>query len=162
MNRIHPMLRNALIPTAALLFAAISAGEARAQPYKPVGFEVLGAFEMEIPDPLDPKPIKIDIPPSIQALDGKRISVKGFILPLDLDTKGVSRFMLNASLDMCYFGAPVRYNDWVMVTMKGGKKAKFTHLPTQVSGLFSVGKEMKNGRVVSIYRLLADEAVTVK
>lgn len=82
------------------------------------------------------------------------------MLPLDLDANGVTKFMLNAALDMCYFGAPVRMNDWVMVTMTGPKKAKFTHLPTAVWGQFEVGEEVRNGRTVSIYRLAAIDAKT--
>jgi hypothetical protein len=82
------------------------------------------------------------------------------MLPLDLDAQGVTKFMLNAALDMCYFGAPVRLNDWVMVTMTGTKKAKFTHLPTAVWGVLEVGEEVRNGRTVSIYRLAAADAKT--
>jgi hypothetical protein len=66
--------------------------------------------------------------------------------------------MLNASLDMCYFGAPVRINDWIMVKMKPGKKAAFSHLAYRVSGVLEVGEELKNGRVQSLYRMQADAA----
>jgi hypothetical protein len=59
---------------------------------------------------------------------------------------------------MCYFGAPVRMNEWILVRMKGGKRAKFTHLALNVKGKLEVGEEMKNGRVASLYRLEADAA----
>ena len=44
--------------------------------------------------------------------------------------------------------------------MKPGNKAKFTHLPTGVRGRLEVGEEVRNGRIVSIYRMLAEEART--
>lgn len=130
--------------------------------YLSVGFNILSGYDWEMPDPLDPtaKPPKNEIPSTVRALDGKQVYLKGFMLPLDLDAHGVTKFMLNASIDMCYFGAPVRLNDWIMITMKPGKKAKFTHLPTGVWGRLEVGEEVKNGRIVSIYRLVADDAKT--
>ncbi|MBL8962426.1 MAG: DUF3299 domain-containing protein [Gemmatimonadetes bacterium] len=127
-----------------------------------VGFNILSGYDWEMPDPLDPtaKPPKNVIPATVKALDGKMVYLKGFMLPLDLDAQGVTKFMLNASIDMCYFGAPVRLNDWIMITMKPGKKAKFTHLPTGVWGRLEVGEEVRNGRIVSIYRLTAEDAKT--
>ncbi len=127
-----------------------------------VGFNILSGYDWEMPDPLDPtaKPPVNVIPPGVKALSGKQVFLKGFMLPLDLDANGVTKFMLNAALDMCYFGAPVRLNDWVMVTMTGTRKAKFTHLPTAVWGTLEVGEEVRNGRIVSIYRLSAVDAKT--
>jgi hypothetical protein len=80
------------------------------------------------------------------------------MLPLQLDSSGVSLFILNGSYDMCYLGAPVAMNEWVLVRMKDGRTTPFTHLPLTVSGTLSVGEEVKRGRVVSLYRMDADEA----
>lgn len=133
-------------------------GPVVAQGYVPVDFNKLSNYEYELPDPFAPaapKPLNI-IPDAVKSLNGKMVALEGFMLPLDLTPQGVSVFMLNASLDMCYFGAPVRMNEWVLVTMKGGKRAAFTHLATTVKGRLSVGEETRNGRVTSLYRLEAD------
>jgi hypothetical protein len=100
------------------------------------------------------------VPAAIKALNGKQISIRGFMLPLDLDQTGVGEFMLNGSLDMCYFGAPVRMNEWVLVKMSGTKRTRFTHLPIVVNGQLEVGEQMKNGRVMSLYRMAAASAET--
>ena len=154
------------VVAAAILSAAVAV-TATAQSDAPkgfqnIGFNILSGYDWEMPDPLDPtaKPPVNVIPPSVKALNGQPVYLKGFMLPLDLDAQGVTKFMLNASIDMCYFGAPVRLNDWIMVTMKPGKKARFTHLQTGVWGRLEVGEEVKNGRTVSIYRLVADDAKT--
>lgn len=141
-----------VIVAAAVVQAAVA--------YQPVAFSTLSNFEYELPDPLDPssKPPANVIPPAVKALNGKMVALEGFMLPLDLTPAGVSVFMLNASIDMCYFGAPVRMNEWVLVTMKAGTRAKFTHLSTTVKGRLEVGEEMRNGRVTSLYRLVADSA----
>ncbi|MCC7125703.1 MAG: DUF3299 domain-containing protein [Acidobacteria bacterium] len=141
------------------LLLAVAVGTlVSAQGYQRVSFNALSNYEYELPDPLDPKPVSVAnvIPASVKALHGKMVSVDGFMLPLDLNQEGVSLFMLNASIDMCYFGAPVRMNEWILVRMKTGKRAKFTHLGMIVKGRLEVGEEMKNGRVASLYRLEAD------
>lgn len=147
-----------LIMVSVMILAA--AQSAVAQGYAPVDFNRLSNYEYELPDPFDPTPRKLQntIPPDIKALNGKMVAIEGFMLPLDLTPQGVSVFMLNASIDMCYFGAPVRMNEWILVTMKGGKRAAFTHLATTVKGKLSVGEAMSNGRVGSLYRLEADVA----
>jgi hypothetical protein len=157
------MNRGLLLAGALVMLAApVGAQDDLPKGYVYVGFNILSGYDWEMPDPLDPmgKPPKNEIPTTVKALDGKMVYLKGFMLPLDLDAQGVTKFMLNASIDMCYFGAPVRLNDWIMITMKPGKKAKFTHLPTGVWGRLEVGEEVKNGRIVSIYRLAADDAKT--
>jgi hypothetical protein len=125
---------------------------APADEYEEVTFSVLSNFEYELPDPLDPaaKPDLSQVPSHVKALNGRNVSIRGFMLPLDLDQTGVSQFMLNGSLDMCYFGAPVRMNEWVLVRTQGEKKARFAHFPIVVSGRLEVGEELKNGRVVSL------------
>lgn len=149
-------LRMALVTS--LVVTASLAGWAAT--YQPITFNLISNYEYELPDPLEPAsraPQNV-IPANVKALHGKMVAIEGFMLPLDLTPEGVSVFMLNASIDMCYFGAPVRMNEWVLVKMKAGKRAKFTHLNTTVKGRFEVGEEMRNGRVTSLYRLEADEA----
>lgn len=149
--------------TLVLLFMALAAASPLAlDGFETVSFSTLSNFEYELPDPLDrdAKPNLNQVPAAIKALNGKQISIRGFMLPLDLDNTGVAEFMLNGSLDMCYFGAPVRMNEWVLVRMAGAKKARFTHLPIVVSGKLEVGEQIKNGRVMSLYRMSAVSADT--
>jgi len=150
-------MRNMTITLAFAMLIGVLVG---AQSYQRVDFNKLSNYEYELPDPFDPTPRTLlnEVPAAIKALNGKLVSIEGFMLPLDLNPEGVSQFMLNASIDMCYFGAPVRMNEWILVKMKGGKRAKFTHLALNVKGRLEVGEEMKNGRVASLYRLEADSA----
>lgn len=133
---------------------------ASAQSYQPIDFSTLSNYDYELPDPLDPSPKqqRNDIPATVKALNGRHVAIEGFMLPLDLTPAGVTTFLLNASIDMCYFGAPVRMNEWILVTMKDGKRASFTHLALTVKGRLEVGEVLKNGRVTSLYRLDADSA----
>lgn len=129
-----------------------------------IDFSLLGSYDYTMPDPLAPLDTAAlsPIPAAILALHGKRIQITGFMLPIDLDEAGSNRYILNGSLDMCYFGAPVRINEWIMVTMNQGKKARFTHLPMRVTGVLEVGEEIRNGRIMSLYRLHGDDALTYR
>jgi hypothetical protein len=132
--------------------------------YQDVPFNVLSGFDYDLPDPLDPtaKLNPNQVPAKVKALNGRKVSVRGFMLPFDVQPDGVTQFMLNASLDMCYFGAPVRMNEWIMVAMKPGKKAAFSHMAYQVNGVLEVGEQLKDGRVQSLYRITADSAEIAK
>jgi hypothetical protein len=96
------------------------------------------------------------IPEAILKLNGARVSVDGFMLPLDYDKGGVSTFILNASYDMCQFGAPTVVTQRVDVTMTNNRRTAYTHTPIRVYGVLEVGEQYEDGRVVSIYRMKAD------
>jgi hypothetical protein len=105
---------------------------------------------------------KNKIPESVKRLDGQRVSITGFMLPVRVDSNGyVSEFALNGNYDMCFYGAPSRINQWVHVKMKSGAKARFSHNPTMISGTLEVGELVENGQVISLYRLHGEKATTV-
>lgn len=121
--------------------------------YKSISFSKLSSFEYIEPKIEEAKESS-SIPEEILALNGKKVSLSGFMLPYQVDTNGnVSQFSLNGNYDMCYFGAPVSINEWVMVNINDNQKVKYTHLPITVFGTFEVGEEYKDGEVSSVYRL---------
>lgn len=96
------------------------------------------------------------IPEEIRKLHGTRVSVDGFMLPLDFHDGGVNLFVLNASYDMCQFGAPTVVTQRVDVTMTNDRRTAYTHTPIRVYGVLEVGEEYEDGRVISISRMKAD------
>ena len=134
--------------------------EAMGREYQGVTFDVLAGFAYgEARGPFGvalPAENREAIPAQIVALSGRRVSVSGFMLPLDFDGEGVTQFLLNANYDMCYFGAPTRPNDFIVVTMRDGRRTRFVHTPVVVFGTLEVGEERKGDRVVSIYRMTGD------
>lgn len=126
--------------------------------HQDVSFSDLGAFEYR---PILPAAVKAalrteadPIPPSIRALDGRKVRIDGFMLPTKYDNTGVSEFILNANYDMCAYGAPTVINQQVMVRMTDGR-TRHTHLPVRVFGTFHVGEEFSGDQVTSIYRMSA-------
>jgi hypothetical protein len=124
-----------------------------------VTFRTLSSFEyFETPQlaGVPTRSARETIPAEIRKLNGTRVSVDGFMLPLDFDNGGVSQFILNASFDMCQFGAPTVVTQRVDVAMTNSRRTGYTHTPIRVYGLLEVGEEYQDGRVVSIYRMKAD------
>jgi hypothetical protein len=96
------------------------------------------------------------IPARVRDLSGRRVAIDGFMLPLDIGSDGINQFLLNASYDMCQFGAPVVLNQQVEVTMTEGRRTAFTHLPLRVYGVLDVGEVFEDGKLRSLYRLQAE------
>lgn len=128
--------------------------------YARVPFGVLAGFEYG--DPPGPAGVsrtgrtRQQIPPDVQRLSGTRIGVTGFMLPLDYDSSGVTKFILNANYDMCYYGAPTRPNDFVVVTMRGGRRTQFVHTPVIVYGTLRIDDNRRGDRRVSLYHMDGD------
>lgn len=124
--------------------------------YTHVTFNTLAGFDfaLEIADSVPRGYRPPNLPRAVGVLHGQQVFLKGFMLPYEGDASGITVFALNASFDMCYFGAPVRPNDWILVTMKRGTRAEYTHLPVSVWGRFEVGADGDDGRVGSFYRLV--------
>jgi hypothetical protein len=128
--------------------------------YEKVTFGVLAGFAYG--EPRGPSGVDLSgspreiVPHAVTALSGRRVSVSGFMLPLDFDGEGVTEFLLNANYDMCYFGAPTRPNDFIVVRMRDGRRTRFVHTPVVVFGTLEVGEERKGDRVVSLYRMIGD------
>jgi hypothetical protein len=128
--------------------------------FTPVSFSLLSGFQYGDPASLEgvagARRGRDPIPAEVLALEGRQVAVAGFMLPLDYDGVGVSKFLLNASYDMCYFGAPTRPNDFIVVRMSGGRRTEFVHTPIVVFGTLKVREEVARGRVVSLYEMEAD------
>lgn len=128
------------------------------QQYRHVTFNLLSSFPYGEAPGADPSvvPVSEVVPQEVQRLDGQRVGVGGFMLPLDFNGQGVSEFVLNASYDMCYFGAPTAPNQFVVVKMKNARRTRFVHTPIIVFGTLTLVPERRDGRLVSLYRMEAD------
>jgi hypothetical protein len=136
------------------------------QEYKTITFNDLGAFYYYTPEPGEKPDRELlkdnKIPDRIKALNGKKVALNGFMMPVDQDAEGVKEFVLNGSYDMCGFGGPVSINQWVMVDYTGAGRVPYTHLPMTVFGELEVGEEYRDGYLFSIYRMKAKAASTPK
>ncbi len=104
---------------------------------------------------------KTEFPAFIKALDGKRIEMLGYMMPLT-EIENIKEFLLVPSLWGCCYGQPPAINHIVAVKMPAGKTAKFYSGPIQVNGQFRVSETKQDGYVVSLYVLTPDKIVEIK
>ena len=114
-----------------------------------LSFAVLSDFDYYSPDPgatPDPELLKKNkIPDKLKVLNGKKVAVAGFMMPIDQNQDGTTEFVLNGNYDMCGFGGPISINQWMLVKYTGQGKVPYTHLPITVFGTLEVGEEYKDG-----------------
>ncbi len=134
--------------------------------YQTVSFQKLASFKYVEPIPKEgAKPeeteaqrLKDQIPAEIKTLNGKKVAVEGWMVPMQVDDDGgVKSFVLVNTQPECCFGDTQSMNEWIDVTMPGGQKAEFNvDRPIMVSGSLEVGEKMEDGFVLSIFRMTAD------
>jgi hypothetical protein len=131
--------------------------------YAPVGFEQLSGYQIEISDELlGPQTNKTvltadgQIPEPIKELNNKRISLRGFMLPLKVEGGLVTEMLIMKDQSMCCYGTTPRINEWVSVKMKGGVKPLMDE-PVTLMGTLKVGETRENGYLVGIYAMDGDK-----
>ena len=101
------------------------------------------------------------ISPQIQAMDGKRVEIEGFMLPLDMSEGSLRTFMLLKDQMACCFGNMPRLNEWVYVRVPKKKKVS-VHQDVWVTllGTLRVGAKFEGEVLTGIYHLELDELQT--
>jgi len=134
--------------------------------YLGVGFEKLGAFDFALTDELvkgapadgaSSAPPASQIPEDIRKLDGQRVGIRGFLLPVRMDDGLAVEFLLMRDRSFCCYGAPPKINQWITVRLQGrGVKPVMDQVIT-VYGTLHVAEMRENGFLVGIYALNADK-----
>jgi hypothetical protein len=135
--------------------------------YYKLGFEVLSSFPSEAPmlraipkgPLLQEKKPRTKVPNSILALDGQKVSVPGFMIPMAMDKNKVSSFILAQNQQACCYGIMPKLNQWIYVTMGEGRTADSTmDVPITIYGTLQVreGAGPQDGGWC-LYRMTADK-----
>lgn len=136
--------------------------------YLPLSFANLSSFSFSVTeDMLDPKTDAVgvasnelqQIPDVIRALSDKKIAVTGFMLPVRLDGKFVTEFMVLKDRSACCYGITPRINEWVIAHAKGGSTKPVMDQPVTALGTFHVGEQRENGALAAIYELDCDRVI---
>lgn len=108
----------------------------------------------------DAKPPQLpdQIPAKIKALNGKKVTLQGFMVPSEVERGKIKSFVLLQNTMGCCFGVMPMMNEWVYVSMEPGKASEFyPDLPISVFGTIEVGEEIEQGTVISLYRMKAEK-----
>lgn len=133
--------------------------------YQSLTFETLTSFDIREPDwekLEDPAYIATlnldeDIPSQIKALNGEKIEIEGFMLPLEGEDDNLQSFVLLENQLACCFGAIPLLNEWVYVTVPEKKKvSSYQDELVMIYGTLRVGAEFEDGMLNGIYHLKLD------
>lgn len=123
-----------------------------------VGVPSLGSSEHASPDEKREK--NAQIPKQILELNGKKVSVAGFMVPIEIKKDQAKSFLLVRNQMLCCFGVQIGFNEWIFVEMEGDRRATFVpDVLVWVYGTLEVGEDVQDGMVMSIYRMKAGEVV---
>lgn len=91
--------------------------------------------------------------PEIEALDGRRIRIRGYILPT-AQKRGIKQFVLVRDNMECCFGPGAALYDCILISMVPGSTAEFSIRPVAVEGTFQI-KEFKgfDGKHLAVFHL---------
>jgi len=132
--------------------------------YMPIGFDKLAGYQIEISDELlgpqtnnATKSADTQIPKTVKDLSDKKISLRGFMLPLKVEGGLVTELLIMKDQSMCCYGTTPKINEWVSVKMKNGGVRPLMDEPVTLLGRLKVGETRENGYLVGIYSMDADK-----
>ena len=110
---------------------------------------------------LNKEPPKDQIPKHIRDLNGQKVAIEGYMVPIDVEGERIQSFILTNSMMMCCYGAMPWINEWIFVEMQNEEGAGFFNdVVIRAKGTLEVGEEIEDGMVISLYRMKGDEVVS--
>ena len=128
-----------------------------------VGFDVLATFKYEVPEDAPASKTNApaadpdtQIPAKVKAFNGKKVAVKGFMLPLKVEGGLVTELLLMRDQSMCCFGTVPKINEWIAVKMTTSGIKPVMDQAVTLYGTLKVGAMRENGYLVGIYQMDGD------
>lgn len=118
--------------------------------YYQLSFDILSSFPADTPVFNNPRKdsqdkdgtLKNQVPHSIEVLDGEKISIAGFMIPMIMEKDRVSSFILAQTRGSCCYGQVPKFNQWIYVEMMQGKTTGYLmDIPITVFGTLSVNEK---------------------
>jgi hypothetical protein len=136
--------------------------------FDPLTFETLAAFQIKVEwvmnatnSAFDALKKEGEIPDQIRSLQGKKVSISGFMKPLKQDGGGATEFLLMRYFSTCCEGKAPLINEWIHVRTTAKAVPLANDRMLAVRGVLQVGEKLGTGNVVSIYRLEGAELETM-
>lgn len=101
------------------------------------------------------------MPRSVRDLDGKKVLMTGFMLPID-EVQNIKEFLLVQSLWACCYGQPPDINGIVRVVMPKGKTTDYFFDPLKLTGTFRVEATVIDGYCVDIFQLQVETLEAIR
>lgn len=155
-------------PPVAEVALAVPAASGATNDVLKLGFDTLSSFSYTVrvgyPEAGQGRPGLVTedhIPPRVRELDGRRVVVTGFTVPMRTQGRGLVEFLLVRDPLSCCFGPSPLMNHWIHVTMPRGDFRPRIFRAATVTGTLRVGELRKAGSIQSIYRLAGEQVELV-
>ncbi len=106
------------------------------------------AFDMEKDEEWSPQMLTDEI----NALQGKRVSLRGYILP-STKQSGITAFVFVRDNQECCFGPGAALFDCVLVKLRKDHAVDYTVRPVTVEGEFMIKEYRVGNRIMAIFRM---------
>ncbi len=158
------------ISAPAIVPAALNVSDTKAASsnngYQTVGFDKLASYNFEVLDDapvtnltVTPDTADQQIPAAVKAFNQKKVSIRGFMLPLKVDNGNVTEFLIMKDQSMCCYGATPKINEWVSVKITGSGIKPIMDQPVSMLGTLHVGAMRENGYLVGLYHMDGDKLI---
>lgn len=125
---------------------AVRAADTEARTLDPMAQE-------DVPAP-EPPVAEDRIPARVRGLDGRRISLVGYMIPVAFDENGLAKeFLIIRSPLVCCYGAVPAPNEWVVAKMNGKSVEAKMDVPLRFLGTLHVGEFYEGKAFTGLYRL---------
>lgn len=99
-----------------------------------------------------PADTQAGIPEAVRNLDGRRVSVRGFMLPIKLESGRVTQFLILRNHMACCYGVVPAPNDWIVANSRAGVLSRQDTAAIH-TGVLRVGARREEGFFIGIYVL---------
>ena len=134
--------------------------------YSSTSFTVLARFFVKLPESgpgttLTPSArwdaVRQQIPEDVLAMDGKKVALAGFTLPLVIANGRATEFLLLRTQSACCFGMVPRVNELVIVKMAPPGMVPLLDTPVVAAGTLTLKWIGEGGQLTAIYEMQADK-----
>lgn len=165
----EPVIPLAEIPGREHTMGGYAAGTANSDLPLEEGVELVAFDDLMLPDYIAPavltdeqgetRPVDEVFPEEIAALDGQRVALEGFMMPLEFSANKVIAFVLSPYPPGCCFGGMPMLDEWVDVVYTDDEGVEyFAYRVVRVTGELEVGEVLDDwGYVSSLYRMQTDK-----
>jgi hypothetical protein len=138
---------------------------AATEDYSPLGFDKLASYNFEVDDaPFTNQLAATDksndqIPARVKAFNQKKVSIRGFMLPLKVSAGEVTEFLIMKDQSLCCYGSVPKITEWVSVKTTGHGVKPIMDQPVSMLGTLHVGAMRENGYLIGIYQMDGDKLI---
>lgn len=106
--------------------------------------------------------IRGQVPQDVLELDGRKVAIAGFMLPVTLNEGRTTEFLLLRSQSACCFGMVPRVNELIIVKVPAPGVVPKPDVPVVVGGTLSLRWIGEGGQLTAIYDLAGDKVERVE